>query len=80
MDNIQVKLVDFEEKSVQEIEQKLLEEHEQKMAEVAEPVVETPASEPVIGPLRPRAFTAPPTVLEKLSLERLRGSICTPKK
>jgi hypothetical protein len=48
MDNIQVKLVDFEEKSVQEIEQKLLEEHEQKMAEVVEPVVETPASEPVI--------------------------------
>ena len=41
MDNIQVKLVDFEEKSVQEIEQKLLEEHEQKMAEPTETVVET---------------------------------------
>ena len=47
MDNIQVKLVDFEEKSVQEIEQKLLEEHEQKMAEPTETVVETPV-EPVI--------------------------------
>jgi hypothetical protein len=47
MDNIQVKLVDFEEKSVQEIEQKLLDEHEQKMAEPTEPVVETPV-EPVI--------------------------------
>ena len=47
MDNIQVKLVDFEEKSVQEIEQKLLEEHEQKMAEPTEPVVET-SVEPVI--------------------------------
>lgn len=47
MDNIQVKLVDFEEKSVQEIEQKLLEEHEQKMAEPVEPVIETPA-EPII--------------------------------
>jgi len=48
MDNIQVKLVDFEEKSVQEIEQKLLDEHEQKMAEPVEPVIETPAEEPVI--------------------------------
>jgi len=48
MDNIQVKLVDFEEKSVQEIEQKLLEEHEQKMAEPVEPVIETPTDEPVI--------------------------------
>lgn len=48
MDNIQVKLVDFEEKSVQEIEQKLLEEHEQKMAEPVEPVIETPTEEPVI--------------------------------
>jgi hypothetical protein len=47
MDNIQVKLVDFEEKSVQEIEQQLLDEHEQKMAEPTEPVVETPV-EPVI--------------------------------
>jgi hypothetical protein len=47
MDNIQVKLVDFEEKSVQEIEQKLLEEHEQKMAEPVETVVETPV-EPII--------------------------------
>ena len=41
MDNIQVKLVDFEEKSVQEIEQKLLDEHEQKMAEDVAPVEET---------------------------------------
>jgi hypothetical protein len=50
MDNIQVKLVDFEEKSVQEIEQKLLEEHEQKMAEDVAPVEETPVvtEEPVI--------------------------------
>jgi hypothetical protein len=48
MDNIQVKLVDFEEKSVQEIEQKLLEEHEQKMAEPVEPVIETSTDEPVI--------------------------------
>jgi hypothetical protein len=48
MDNIQVKLVDFEEKSVQEIEQKLLEEHEQKMAEPVEPVIETPTDESVI--------------------------------
>jgi hypothetical protein len=48
MDNIQVKLVDFEEKSVQEIEQKLLEEHEQKMAEPVETVIETPTEEPVI--------------------------------
>lgn len=48
MDNIQVKLVDFEEKSVQEIEQKLLDEHEQKMAEPTEPVIETPVEEPVI--------------------------------
>lgn len=48
MDNIQVKLVDFEEKSVQEIEQKLLEEHEQKMAEPVETVVETPTDELVI--------------------------------
>ena len=48
MDNIQVKLVDFEEKSVQEIEQKLLEEHEQKMAEPVETVIETPTDEPVI--------------------------------
>lgn len=47
MDNIQVKLVDFEEKSVQEIEQQLLDEHEQKMAEPTEPVVET-SVEPVI--------------------------------
>jgi hypothetical protein len=31
MDNIQVKLVDFEEKSVQEIEQQLLDQHEEKM-------------------------------------------------
>ena len=50
MDNIQVKLVDFEEKSVQEIEQKLLDEHEQKMAEDVAPVEETPVvtEEPVI--------------------------------
>lgn len=48
MDNIQVKLVDFEEKSVQEIEQKLLEEHEQKMAEPVETVVETSIEEPII--------------------------------
>jgi hypothetical protein len=48
MDNIQVKLVDFEEKSVQEIEQKLLEEHEQKMAEPVETVVETPTEEPIV--------------------------------
>ena len=52
MDNIQVKLVDFEEKSVQEIEQKLLEEHEQKMAEPVEPVIETPTEEPVIESLQ----------------------------
>ena len=31
MDNIQVKLVDFEEKSVQEIEQQLLDQHEEKL-------------------------------------------------
>lgn len=48
MDNIQVKLVDFEEKSVQEIEQKLLEEHEQKMAEDVAPVEEVHVEEPVI--------------------------------
>lgn len=48
MDNIQVKLVDFEEKSVQEIEQKLLEEHEQKMAEPVETVIETSTEEPVV--------------------------------
>ena len=48
MDNIQVKLVDFEEKSVQEIEQKLLEEHEQKMAEDVTPVEEVHVEEPVI--------------------------------
>ncbi|MFM1827958.1 MAG: Cellulophaga phage phi19:3 [Bacteroidota bacterium] len=48
MDNIQVKLVDFEEKSVQEIEQKLLDEHEQKMAEPVETVVETPTDEPIV--------------------------------
>ena len=46
MDNIQVKLVDFEEKSVQEIEQKLLDEHEQKMAEDVAPVEETHTEEP----------------------------------
>ena len=48
MDNIQVKLVDFEEKSVQEIEQKLLDEHEQKMAEDVAPVEEVHVEEPVI--------------------------------
>jgi hypothetical protein len=48
MDNIQVKLVDFEEKSVQEIEQKLLDEHEQKMAEDVAPVEETPVEEPPV--------------------------------
>ena len=48
MDNIQVKLVDFEEKSVQEIEQKLLEEHEQKMAEDVAPVEETFVEEPPV--------------------------------
>jgi hypothetical protein len=48
MDNIQVKLVDFEEKSVQEIEQKLLDEHEQKMAEDVAPVEESPIEEPPV--------------------------------
>ena len=48
MDNIQVKLVDFEEKSVQEIEQKLLDEHEQKMAEDVAPVEESPVEEPPV--------------------------------
>lgn len=48
MDNIQVKLVDFEEKSVQEIEQKLLEEHEQKMAEDVAPIEETSVEEPPV--------------------------------
>lgn len=47
MENIKVKLVDFEEKSVQEIEQQLLDEHEQKMAEPTDAVIETPV-EPVI--------------------------------
>ena len=45
MDNIQVKLVDFEEKSVQEIEQKLLDEHEQKTTEDVAPVEETHVEE-----------------------------------
>lgn len=48
MDNIQVKLVDFEEKSVQEIEQKLLDDHEQKMAEDVPPVEEPPVEEPPV--------------------------------
>lgn len=48
MDNIQVKLVDFEEKSVQEIEQQLLDQHEQKMAEDVAPVEETPVEEPPV--------------------------------
>jgi hypothetical protein len=48
MDNIQVKLVDFEEKSVQEIEQQLLDEHEQKMAEDVAPVEESPIEEPPV--------------------------------
>ena len=39
MDNIQVKLVDFEEKSVQEVEETLLKEHEEKtgIAQIEEP-------------------------------------------
>ena len=46
MENIQVKLVDFQEKSVAEVEQELLDKHEEKMADVpAEPVVDTPATE-----------------------------------
>lgn len=48
MDNIQVKLVDFEEKSVQEIEQQLLDQHEQKMAEDVAPVEESPVEEPPV--------------------------------
>lgn len=48
MDNIQVKLVDFEEKSVQEIEQQLLDQHEQKMAEDVAPVEETPVEQPPV--------------------------------
>jgi hypothetical protein len=48
MDNIQVKLVDFEEKSVQEIEQQLLDQHEQKMAEDVAPVEETHVEEPPV--------------------------------
>ena len=48
MENIQVKLVDFEEKSVQEIEQQLLDQHEQKMAEDVAPVEEVHIEEPVI--------------------------------
>jgi hypothetical protein len=48
MDNIQVKLVDFEEKSVQEIEQQLLDQHEQKMAEDVVPVEETPVEQPPV--------------------------------
>jgi len=48
MDNIQVKLVDFEEKSVQEIEQQLLDQHEQKMAEDVAPVEELPVEEPPV--------------------------------
>jgi hypothetical protein len=48
MDNIQVKLVDFEEKSVQEIEQQLLDQHEQKMAEDVAPVEETHIEEPPV--------------------------------
>lgn len=48
MENIQVKLVDFEEKSVQEIEQQLLDEHERKMAESEAPVEEVHIEEPQI--------------------------------
>lgn len=48
MENIKVKLVDFEEKSVQEIEQQLLDEHEQKMADDVAPVEEVHIQEPVI--------------------------------
>lgn len=43
MDNLQVKVVDFEEKSVQEVEAQLLKEHEEKTGDVQieEPVTET---------------------------------------
>jgi hypothetical protein len=44
MDNIQVKLVDFEEKSVQEIEQQLLEEHAEKTAPIEEMAAELSAT------------------------------------
>ena len=43
MDNLQVKVVDFEEKSVQEVEAQLLREHEEKTGDIQmeEPVTET---------------------------------------
>jgi hypothetical protein len=43
MDNLQVKVVDFEEKSVQEVEAQLLREHEEKTGDtqIEEPVTET---------------------------------------
>jgi hypothetical protein len=45
MDNLQVKVVDFEEKSVQEVEAQLLKEHEEKTGDVQ---IEQPVTETVV--------------------------------
>ena len=55
MDNFQVKLVDFEEKSVQEVEAQLLKQHEEKTGDtqIEEPVTETVVLEATQGETSP---------------------------